>query len=971
MNWDAGSPETTPVSAAGKRRFQYWVRTTLTEAGTTGAQAVARYSERLAAARHVVGGAARAWLDQRPWWIELGKRRNDPKYLRQLEQLHRLARAVLETSVQATQWTRAHPLLASGVAATLTLGLVLVEIRTSFFEAHLLASLARGSAYRVQSGPSSSVHFPTTGPYDERLGYTRLPIMIDRLEHHGFNITAQARVTQRLAALADVTGIVLYREKSQAGLDLRDRSGRALFRAPHPRHVYQSFDSVPPLLVRSLLYLENRELLAPARRYRNPAVEWDRFSVAAANFTQATLFGGRHVFGASTLATQMEKFRHSPGGVTRTPVDKARQMVSASLRAYLDGPVTVPVRHRLVIDYLNSLPIGAAPGYGEVIGIGDGLWAWFGIDFEDVNRLLVTSDTARAVTDDEAYVYRAALSLLLAQRRPAFYLTHPKGPEALARLTDRHLRAMASEGVIPAALANQTLRVRVMPLTRAPDPAPIPFVERKAANAIRIRLLELLGTQSLAELDKYDLTVRSTVDATVQRAVVRRLERLHDPQYVRAQALDGPRLLGSGDPGAVIYSLALYERTPYGNAVRLQTDNLDTPFDLNVGARLELGSTAKLRTLITYLESVEELHEQLGAASAIGADPSVGLPSDPITSWGIEYHRAHPEHTLRDMLAASLQRVYPASPRERFFTGSGVHVFANFDRESDFEKATIDEAFAQSVNLVFVRLMRDVMWYEASRLPGLSADSAAAVLALLAHHPRGRDRARFIEIEKAAFGRIHQSWRRTGYPYADLVPSLATSIGSSGDRPEALSELVGILLNDGMRMPFVYLEEVRFGMRTPYETAMRPLPQAGVRVLSADVAAAARAALVGVVETGTARMLRNTLKTAHGTHIAIGGKTGTGHNRVKVFARSLRVIEERSVNRTASFVFFIDDRFFGAVTAYVPGPESAGYGFTSSLPVRLLRLLLDDLTPVLLEGDEPRQRVESARAGAVPVSNTP
>jgi membrane peptidoglycan carboxypeptidase len=960
MNWDAVGPETKTVSAAGKRRLQYWVRTTLTDAGTSGAQAVARYSERLAAARQ----AARAWLDQRPWWIKLGERHQDPEYLRQLAQLGRIAHALRDAGVRTMHWTRAHPLLASTLAISVTLGLAVIEIRTSFLEAHLMASFARGSAYRVESGPSPRIRFPVTGPYDERLGYARLPTMIDRLQRHGFDVIAQARVTRRLAALADVTGVVLFREKSQTGLDVRDRSGRPLFRAPHPRHVYSDFDSVPPLLVRSLLYLENRELLGSAGRYRNPAIEWDRLSVAAANFTQATLFGSRHVFGASTLATQMEKFRHSPGGVTRTPADKARQMIAASLRAYLDGPVTIPARHRLVIDYLNSLPIGAAPGHGEVIGLSDGLWAWFGIDFEDLNRLLRTSDTATTVTDDEAYIYRATLALLLAQRRPGFYLTHPKGPDALARLTDRHLRGMASERIISAPLARKALQVRATPLARAPDVPPIPFVERKAANAIRIRLLELLGAPSLAELDKYDLTVRSTVDAVVQRAVVRRLERLHDPQYLRAHALDGPRLLGSGDPGAVIYSLALYERTPFGNAVRLQTDNLDTPFDLNVGARLELGSTAKLRTLVTYLERVEELHAQLGAAHAMGADPSVGLPSDPITRWGIEYHLAHPGHTLRDMLDASLQRVYSASPRERFFTGSGVHVFANFDRESDHEKTSVREAFAQSGNLVFVRLMRDVLWYEASRLPGLSADSAEAALALLARHPRGRDRARFIAIEQEAFKRIHQSWRRTGYPYHDLVPSLATSIGSSGDRPEALSELVGILLNDGMRLPFVYLEEVRFGMRTPYETAMRLSPQAGRRVLSSDVAAAARGALVGVVETGSARMLRNSLRSAHGTHIAIGGKTGTGQNRVKVFARSLRVLEERSVNRTASFVFFIDDRFFGAVTAYVPGPESASYGFTSSLPVRLLRLLLDDLTPVLMDSEQPLYRVESARAAA-------
>ena len=50
------------------------------------------------------------------------------------------------------------------------------------------------------------------------------------------------------------------------------------------------------------------------------------------------------------------------------------------------------------------------------------------------------------------------------------------------------------------------------------------------------------------------------------------------------------------------------------------------------------------------------------------------------------------------------------------------------------------------------------------------------------------------------------------------------------------------------------------------------------------------------------------------------------------------------INRTASFVFFIGDRHFGAVTAYVSGPEAARYRFTSSLPTQLLK----DLGPTLL-----------------------
>jgi hypothetical protein len=35
-----------------------------------------------------------------------------------------------------------------------------------------------------------------------------------------------------------------------------------------------------------------------------------------------------------------------------------------------------------VLDYLNTVPLSAKPGYGEVNGLGDGMWVWYGRDFE-------------------------------------------------------------------------------------------------------------------------------------------------------------------------------------------------------------------------------------------------------------------------------------------------------------------------------------------------------------------------------------------------------------------------------------------------------------------------------------------------------------------------------------------------------------------------------------------------------------
>ena len=51
--------------------------------------------------------------------------------------------------------------------------------------------------------------------------------------------------------------------------------------------------------------------------------------------------------------------------------------------------------------------------------------------------------------------------------------------------------------------------------------------------------------------------------------------------------------------------------------------------------------------------------------------------------------------------------------------------------------------------------------------------------------------AMLMEIE--AFNEIHNQWKRLGYPFGSLVPSYATAIGVSGDRPAALAELIGII----------------------------------------------------------------------------------------------------------------------------------------------------------------------------------
>jgi hypothetical protein len=72
------------------------------------------------------------------------------------------------------------------------------------------------------------------------------------------------------------------------------------------------------------------------------------------------------------------------------------------------------------------------------------------------------------------------------------------------------------------------------------------------------------------------------------------------------------------------------------------------------------------------------------------------------------------------------------------------------------------------------------------------------------------------------------------------------------------------------------------------------------------------------------------------------GRGETGDQRFNVFARVARLIESRKVDRRATFVFLIVDRFFGTPAAYMHEPYAARYECTS-----VVRTLLKSLRPAL------------------------
>jgi membrane peptidoglycan carboxypeptidase len=203
-------------------------------------------------------------------------------------------------------------------------------------------------------------------------------------------------------------------------------------------------------------------------------------------------------------------------------------------------------------------------------------------------------------------------------------------------------------------------------------------------------------------------------------------------------------------------------------------------------------------------------------------------------------------------------------------------------------------------------------------------------------------------MEEDAFARIQKMWARLGYPFDHLVPSLATAIGCSADRPGALAELAGIILNDGAKKPTARFESLQFGAGTPYQTLLiRDNDENNEQVLNPAIVHVVREAMLGVVESGTAKRAKGTYIDASGQPYLIGGKTGTGDHRYDEFGTGGKLISSRVMNRTGTFVFFIGDRFFGTITAHVAGEDAANYKFTSALSAQMLRALAPVLQPLI------------------------
>jgi hypothetical protein len=289
----------------------------------------------------------------------------------------------------------------------------------------------------------------------------------------------------------------------------------------------------------------------------------------------------------------------------------------------------------------------------------------------------------------------------------------------------------------------------------------------------------------------------------------------------------------------------------------------------------------------------------------------------------------------------------------RFSADAMKKLFASYDPESfSFE----DQAFLVRLHPLHLWLARELQTQRFPRVRDAWAASdeakTAAAAWLFKTRRKGAQDMRIKEIlEEDAFRLIHKRWARLGYPFPSLVPSYATSIGSSADRPDALATLVGIILNDGILKPATRIKALHFAASTPFETRFERRPGTTVRVMADEIADVVRASMIDIVENGTARRLNGSFDRGRDYKVAIGAKTGTGDHRKKTFDRQGNLVSSEVMNRTATVMFFIGDRLFGNLTIFVAGSEAENYSFTSSLPAQLLKALAPALEPLTKDGE--------------------
>lgn len=942
------------------------------------------------------------------------------------------------------------------------------EIKTSYFLSGYLHSFSKQINFKLQSDKVDDPFFPKFGPLNERYGYTKIPTWTDNLKNL-FTITHQADLSTKHKQIVAAGLNPIYNPKPFSQFKIDDQYGNLVYKKE--ALFFNSLEDVPPIIISILTFIENREILQTNFSYANPVVEVDRLAQAGFLYIKNQITGsGGKTAGGSTLATQMEKYNFSKDGKTQGSTDKIKQIASASLRVYKDSRSTLNQRKKILLDYINSVPLGAANYYGEVRGLAEGLSIIYNVNLNSEIEVLNTITNKNPYNRQQLESLNRLMQLILSIRNPNFL----KNPQELKYLKQVYVQTLIKQNILNSSASNIIQMYEEKQGYKIPDKN---FITQKAQDHLRSRIAQLLKV-TYSQLDKLDLSVQSTLDYQLQQQITQFFENLKDENFIKQNSLRQEKLLDNTDKDKVTYSFILYELVNGSANLRATYDNINKPFEFNSGGKVELGSTAKLRVIISYLEAFVEAYNEKKLEKLTS--------NDQIST----FVRSSNAQSLDELLTLALDRKFSANPNELFFTGGGAHKFSNYKKEDNLQVVSIREALKRSINLPFVRALKEVVQFKIHRnsnyqkllqsnqevrqkllerfveqessiflkkfyktlkiqknifnflVKELTTNYVAATavivylkqidstqqlleqlhlfgytlnlkqqkraeeilknfqkgiynindLGYLARlHPillfaakvmqdnsnisydelfkksyqtrmlsykwlldtkyTNRQNTRIYSIlEAQAFEEILKDWNKLGYDFDYIVPSLATALGSSGDKPIYLARLIGTIINNGKSIDEHRITKLHFAEKTPYETILERIPQPSTQLITPEVSSHVRAVLDSVVDGGTAVRAKNSFG-----NLKVGGKTGTGDNRLETFDSTGKVLNSSPLNRTATFVFHIGNNWFGSMTVYVDQDQADQSSFTSSLAVTIFNLLAEKIKPIILTSNLKEQ----------------
>lgn len=152
----------------------------------------------------------------------------------------------------------------------LLVGFVFIEIQTSLLQSWFFTRTNEQLSYQMATGRSAEIAFPRSAPFDDRRGYSKMPAFQARLEAHGYQVSRQVRQSEKMVDLVKQGISPPYVEPPEAGLDIRGADSTPLFRHAQSEFLFGKMEDIPPALVKTLLFLEDRDLDDPASPWQNP-----------------------------------------------------------------------------------------------------------------------------------------------------------------------------------------------------------------------------------------------------------------------------------------------------------------------------------------------------------------------------------------------------------------------------------------------------------------------------------------------------------------------------------------------------------------------------------------------------------------------------------------------------------------------------------------------------------------------------